>query len=42
MGKSIYCIPNNYGGCALSVQKIYFYSTKKKLMLIKTLARPVF
>ena len=42
MGKSIHCISNSYGGCALSVQKIYFYLAKKKLMLIKTLARPAF
>ena len=42
MGKSSHCISNSYGGCALSVQKIYFYSAEKKLILIKTLARPVF
>jgi hypothetical protein len=36
MGQSIHCISNSYAGCALSVQKIYFYLTEKKLILLKT------
>ncbi len=31
MGQSIYCISNSYAGCALSVQKIYFYLTEKQV-----------
>jgi hypothetical protein len=29
MGQSVHCFSNSNGGCALSVQKIYFYFTDK-------------
>ena len=30
MGKSIYRFPYNYGGCELSVQKIFYSHSRKK------------
>jgi len=33
MGQQIHCIPDTDAGCALSVQKIYFYFTDEKTVV---------